>query len=75
MVSTSREKVKVVNKRRQFPIDRNSDSTSQNEGLSKNIRFHYAERLLSLARIPKKTRKKWFPIGERLLYKNDSTSF
>ena len=36
MVSTSRKKVKVVNKRRQFPIDRNSDSTSQNGGLSKN---------------------------------------
>ena len=57
MVSTSRKKVKVVNKRRQFPIDRNSDSTSQNEGLSNNIRFHYAERLLSLAGIPKKLLK------------------
>ena len=68
MVSTSRKK--AANKRILFPIDRNTDSTSQNEGLVIKIRFHYAEKLLSLARISKKTRKKWFPIlGERLLYK------
>ena len=53
-----------------FPIDRNSDSTSQNEGFVKKIRFHYAEKLLSPAGISKKTRKKCFSIvGERLLYK------
>ena len=74
MVSTSRKKVKVVNKRRQFPIDRNSDSTSQNEGLSNNIRFHYAKRLFHWQEYLK-TPKKWFPTGERLLYKNEATSF
>ena len=51
MVSTSRKK--AVNKRILFPIDRNSDSTSQNEGFVKKIRFHYAEKLLSPAGISK----------------------
>ena len=67
MVSTSRKK--YVNKRILFPLDRYSDSTSQNEGFIKNILFHYAEKLLSPAGISKKTCKKWFQIGERLLYK------
>ena len=53
-----------------FSIDRNSDSTSQNEGFVKKIGFYYAENLLASAGISKKTRKKWFPtVGERLLYK------
>ena len=68
MVSTSRKK--VVNKRTLFPIGRNSDSTSQKEGFIKKIRFHYAEKLVSLAGTSKKTCKKWLPIaGQRLLYK------
>ena len=68
MVFTRRKK--PVNKRILFPIDRNSDSTSQNEGFVKKIRFHYAEKLLSPEGMSKKTRKKWLPIvGERLLYK------
>ena len=52
-----------------FSIDRNSDSTSQNEGFVKKIRLHYAEKLLSPAEISKKTRKIQLPIvGKRLLY-------
>ena len=49
MVSISREK--AVNKIILFPIDTNSDSTSQNEGFVKKIRFHYAGKLLSPAGI------------------------
>ena len=72
MVSTNRKT--AVNKRILFPIDRNSDSTIQNEGFVKRICFHYAEKLLSPAGISKKTRKKWFLIvGERLHIKNDLT--
>ena len=52
MVSISRKK--VVNKIILFPIDINPDSTSQNEGFIKKIRFHYAGRLLSPAGISKK---------------------
>ena len=52
MVSTSGKK--AVNTRILFPIGRNSDSTSQNEGFVKKIRFHYAEKLLSPAGISKK---------------------
>ena len=32
-----------------FQLNKNSDSTSRNEGLVKNIPFHYAEKLLSPA--------------------------
>ena len=65
---------KAVNKRILFPIDRNLDSTSQNEEFVKKIRFDYAEKLLSSAEISKKTREKWFQIQEeRLLYKNGFT--
>ena len=61
---------KVVNKRILFPINRNSNSSSQNEEFVKKIRLHYAEKLLSPGGISKKTRKKWLPIvGERLLCK------
>ena len=68
MDSTSRRK--AVNKRMLFPIGRNSDSTSQNEGFVKKIHFHFAEKPLSPAEISKKTRNKWLQIvGERLLYK------
>ena len=52
MVSTSIKK--SVNKRILFPEDRNPDSTSQNEGFVKKIRFRYTEKLLSLAGISKK---------------------
>ena len=52
MVSTSRKK--TVNKRILFLIDRNSDSTSQNEGFVIKIRFHDAEKLLLPAGISKK---------------------
>ena len=58
MVFTRRKK--PVNKRILFPIDKNSDSTSQNEGFVKNIRFHYAEKLLSPAGISKKPVKNGF---------------
>ena len=62
---------KTVNKRTLFPIGRNSDSISQNEGFVKKIRFHFAEKLLSPAEISKKTRKKCFQmVRQRLLYKN-----
>ena len=49
MVSISR--TKAVNKIILFSIDINSDSTSQNEGFVKKIRFHYAGKLLSPAGI------------------------
>ena len=68
MASTGRKK--TLNKVILFPIDRNSDSTNQNEGFLKKIRFHYTEELLSPADISKKASKKWFKIvGKRLLYK------
>ena len=51
MVSISRKR--AVNKIILFPIDINSDSTSQNEGFVKKIRFHYAGKLLSPAGIYK----------------------
>ena len=49
MVSISRKK--AVNKIILFPIGINSDSTSQNEGFVKKIRFRYAGKLLSPAGI------------------------
>ena len=52
MVPISRKK--AVNKIILFPIDINSDSTSQNEGIVKKISFHYARKLLSPAGISKK---------------------
>ena len=52
MASTSRKK--AVNKRILFPIDKNSDSTSQNERFVKQIRFHYTKNLLSPTEIFKK---------------------
>ena len=52
MVSTSRKE--AVNKRTLFSIDKNSDSTSQNEGFVKKIRFHYSGKLFSSAEISKK---------------------
>ena len=60
MVSTSRKngaKEKIL-----FPINKNSDSTSQNKGFVKKTRFHYAEKLLSQPGIFEKTSKKWLPI-------------
>ena len=58
MVSTSRKK--TVNKRIMFLIDRNSVSTSKNEGFVIKIRFHFAEKLLSPAGISKKHVKNGF---------------
>ena len=43
-----------------LPVDINSDSTSQNEGLVKKIRFHYAGKLLSPAGISKQHVKNGF---------------
>ena len=66
MVSASRKK--SCKKRILFPIDWNSDFTSQNEGVVKKIHFHYAEMLLSSTGMSKKTRKRWPPmVGETLL--------
>ena len=48
------KKEKAVNKRIRFPIDRSSDSTRQNEGFAKEIRFHHAEKLLLSAEISEK---------------------
>ena len=68
MVSKSRKK--AVNKKMLFSIDRNSDSTSQNEGFVKKIRFHYAEKVFSPEGISKKRPKKCLPtVEEMLLYK------
>ena len=65
MVSTSKRK--AVNKRILLSVDKIFDPTCQNEGFVKKIRFHYAERPLSLGGKSKKTRKKWLPIvGERV---------
>ena len=53
MAFTSRKK--AVNKKMLFLIDRNFDSTSQNEGFVKKTRFHHVEKLLlSPAEISKK---------------------
>ena len=60
MVSTSKKK--AVNKTILFQIDKNSDSTSLNEGFVKKVRFHYAEKLLSPEGTSKKARKKWLPV-------------
>ena len=46
-----KEEGKAVNKRILFSLNKNSDSTSRNEVFVKNIRFHYAEKLLSPAGI------------------------
>ena len=71
--STSRKE--VLNKRILFPINRNSDSTSQNERFIKNIRFHYAEKLLSPEEISKKLVQNSFQQGSSYSIKNDSTLF
>ena len=56
---------KAVNKRILFPIDRNPDSTSQNEEFVKKIRFDYAEKLLSSAEMSKKLVKNGFKYKKR----------
>ena len=45
---------KTVNKRILFTLDKNSDSTNQNEGFVKKIRFHYTVKMLLPAGISKK---------------------
>ena len=60
---------KAVNKRTLFPLDKNSYSTSKNEGFIKKIRFHYAEICFHWQEHLKKSIK-WFSIvKERFLYK------
>ena len=49
----------AVNKRILFPIDRNSDSISQNEGFAKYVSTN-SKKLLSPAEISKKTVKDGF---------------
>ena len=71
MVSTSRKE--VLNKRILFPINRNSDSTSQNERFIKNIR--YAEKLLSPEEISKKLVKNSFQQDSSYSIKSGSTLF
>ena len=44
---------KQENKRILFPLDKNSDSISQNDRFVKKIRFQYVEKLLSPAEISK----------------------
>ena len=56
---------KAVNKIIPFPIDINSDSTSQNKEFIKKIRFHYAGKLLSPAGISKKNVKIGFQLSEK----------
>ena len=51
---------KAVNKTILLLMKRNSDSISQNEGFVKKIHFHYAEKLLSLGGLSKKTCKNGF---------------
>ena len=65
---------KAVNKRILFPLDKDFDSISQNEGFVKNIRFQHEEKLKGYfhpsAEIFNNNCKKWFPtVKERLLYK------
>ena len=49
MVSARRKK--AVNKKMLFPLNKNIDSTSRNEGFVKKKHFHYAKKLLSPAGI------------------------
>ena len=46
LIMTPISRKKAVNKRILFPIDKNSDSTSYNEGFVKKILFHNAKKLL-----------------------------
>ena len=58
-----RKAVNTVNKRILFPLNKNYDSTSRNEGFVKKNHFHFAKKLLPLAGV---THRKWFPVeGER----------
>ena len=53
-----------------FPLNKNSYSTSRNDGLFKKVHFHFAEKLLSLAGIyiQRNRRKQFSIVGKRLLY-------
>ena len=53
LIMLSTRTKKVVNKRTLFSLDRNFDSTSQNERLIKKILSHHAEKLLPLVEISK----------------------
>ena len=68
MASTSRKK--TVNKRILFPLDKNSDSTSQNVGFLRKIRFHHAENMLSPAGISEKKLQKIVSNSRREWLKN-----
>ena len=56
---------KAVNKKILFPIDKNSDSTSQNQGFVKKISFHYAESCYHRQKYLKKLVKNVFQQQER----------
>ena len=60
-------------KRILFPLNKNFDSTSRNEGFVKKMRFLYAEKLLSPARIYyiyiKRVEDGFSIVGEKVLYK------
>ena len=56
---------KTVNKRILSPIDRNSDSTSQNEGFVIKIRFHFVESCFHRQEYLKKYVKNGFQQQER----------
>ena len=49
---------KAGNKRIPFPLDKNFDSISRNEGFVKKVRFHCAGKLLSLEGISRKIPQK-----------------
>ena len=55
---------KDANKRKLFPVYKNSHFASQNESFVKKIIFHYAVKLFSLTGMSKKSRRKGFPIVE-----------
>ena len=49
-----KQKKKAIKERKLFPINRNFDSTSQNEEFIEIMRFHYPKKLLSPGGISKK---------------------
>ena len=58
-----KKKKKLLLKRIHFPLNKNSDFASRNEGFVKEIFFQYTEKLLSPAGIYiYRTRRKWFSI-------------
>ena len=66
--NTFHKQKKAVNKRMLFPLEKNSDCTSQNDVFVEKIRFHPAEKLFSPAGISKNSHRKCLLLS-RLLYK------